>query len=161
MSTANDGGFPGAAEPLDDQDFRVLDAVREVYEAIDPMPADLLDDIRFSVAVQELGMEIARQPEGLLTAGTRGESDRRLIRFESSRTTVLVGLHVGDDGAVRLDGWLTPPGAHPVELRSPDETWTTESDERGRFVLDGLPRTRAYLIVWAGTAAVTTPTIEL
>jgi hypothetical protein len=160
MSTANDGGFPGAAEPLDDHDFRLLDSVREVYEAIDPMPAGLLDDIRFTIAVQELNMEVARESPGLLAVGTRGEDDRRLLGFESASATITIGLQAGERG-VRLDGWLTPPGAHEVELRSPHRNWTTESDERGRFVLDGLPHINAYLTVHIGTVAVTTPTIEL
>lgn len=160
MSTSNDR-FPGAAEPLDDQDFRVLDAVREIYEVIDPMPADLLDNIRFEIAIRDLGMEVARESSGLLAVGTRGENDdRRLLGFESPSATITVGLQV-NDGAVRLDGWLAPPGAHDVELRTPHRNWMTESDERGRFVLDGLPRTTAYLIIRAGITTITTPTIEL
>lgn len=153
-------GFPGAAEPLDDQDFRVLDAVREVYELIDPMPAELLDNIRFEIAVRNLGMEVARESPGLLAVATRGEDDRRLLGFESSSATITVGLQV-TDGGVRLDGWLTPSGAHEVELRTPQRNWATTSDERGRFALDGLPHTTAYLIVHIGPVSVTTPTIEL
>ncbi len=147
-------------EPLDEQDFRVLDAVREVYEAIDPMPADLLDGIRFSIAVRDLGMEVARESHDLLAVGTRGEDDKRLLSFESASATITISLRVDDSGTVRLDGWLIPAGTGLVELRSPLGSWTTESDERGRFVLDGLPRTNAYLVIRAG-AVVTTPTIEL
>ncbi|HUQ55880.1 hypothetical protein [Lentzea sp.] len=147
-------------EPLDEQDLLVLDAVREVYEALDPMPADLLDGIRFSIAVRDLGMEVARESPSLLAVGTRGEDDRRLLSFESASATITIGLRVDDAGAVRLDGWLTPAGTGSVELRSPRGSWTTETDERGRFVLDGLPRTSAYLVIRAG-AVVTTPTIEL
>ncbi|MEU0881608.1 hypothetical protein ABZ345_23595 [Lentzea sp. NPDC005914] len=153
-------GVSGAAEPLDDQDFRLLDAVREVYELVDPMPADLLDDIRFEIAVHDLGMEVARESPGLLAVGTRGEDDRRLLGFESPSATITVGLQTSE-GAVRLDGWLAPPGTHEVELRTPQRNWTTTSDERGRFVLDELPRTTAYLIVHVGRVSVTTPTIEL
>lgn len=161
MNTGNNSRPPGAAEPLDEQDFLVLHDVREVYEAIDPMPAELLDNIRFSIAVRDLGMEIARAPADLLAVVTRGENDRRLISLESPSMTITIGLRVDDDGTVRFDGWLSPRGAHTVELHTPDGTWTTESDQRGRFVLDHLPRTTAYLTVRTGTVVVTTPTIGL
>ncbi|MDX8054486.1 hypothetical protein SK571_34390 [Lentzea sp. BCCO 10_0798] len=152
----------GAAGPLDDRDFLILDGVRDVYSAIDPMPEDMLDNIRFALAVEHLETEVARAASDLVAVVTRGENEQRLVSFESPSMTITLGIRANDDGTMRLDGWLTPPGTHHVELRTPAGTVTAESDERGRFAMDGVPRTSAYLTVRpARMRAITTPTIAL
>lgn len=150
----------GAAEPLDDRDFQVLDGVRDLYAAIDPMPAGMLDDIRFALAVEHLQTEVARAAADLLPVITRGADEQRLHTFESPAMTIVVSVRHNDDGTARIDGWLEPPRAHPVELRTPDGTVTTWSDERGRFSMDGVAHGTGYLTVRPQLAkAVTTPTI--
>ena len=53
---------PDAApdEPMDDLDFAILDGIRELFERADPMPADLPERIRFSLAMRDLEAEVAR-----------------------------------------------------------------------------------------------------
>lgn len=152
----------GPAEPLDGRDFQILDDVHDLYAAIDPLPAGMLDDIRFALAVEHLETEVARAAADLIPVITRGESEQRLHTFESAAMTIVVSVRHNDDGTVRVDGWLEPPCAHPVELRTPDGTVTTWSDERGRFALDGMAHGSGYLTVRpAGERAITTPTIAL
>ncbi len=52
--------LPSADEPLDDVDFGMLDGIREMFQAADPMPADLPERIRFSLALRDLEIEVAR-----------------------------------------------------------------------------------------------------
>jgi hypothetical protein len=156
----------GTAEPLDDRDFLILDGVRELYESIDAMPDDMLDEIRFVLALEHLETEVARAASDLEMAMTRGGDNRRLITFESSHMTIVLGVKDDEDGTVRLDGWLTPPGAHHVELHVPTGVITTSADEQGRFAIDGIVRSSAHLtvrLVQPQTAlrAVTTPTVDL
>ena len=54
MTPPEPGRLPPAGEPLDDADFGVLDDIRELFEAVDPMPADLPERIRFSLALRDL-----------------------------------------------------------------------------------------------------------
>ncbi|MGW4213489.1 hypothetical protein ACWEIJ_36265 [Lentzea sp. NPDC004789] len=151
----------GAAEPLDDRDFLILDSIRDVYSAIDPMPAEMLENIRFAVAVEHLDAEVARAASDLVAVTTRGENRERLVTFESPSMTVIVGIRHNSDRTTRVDGWLTPPGSHRVELRTPDGTITTESDEHGRFAMT-VPSTSGYFTVRpARGRPVTTPTIAL
>ena len=52
-----------ADEPLDDVDFRLLDDIRGMFDAADPMPADLPERIRFFLALRDLEIEVARLAE--------------------------------------------------------------------------------------------------
>ena len=56
------GPLPSAGEPLDDVDFGVLDEIRELFEAADPMPADLPERIRFSLALRDLEVRSPGSP---------------------------------------------------------------------------------------------------
>ena len=55
--------LPSADEPLEDADFALLDDIRELFQAADPMPADLPERIRFSLALRDLEIEVARLAE--------------------------------------------------------------------------------------------------
>ncbi|USX53598.1 hypothetical protein [Lentzea sp. HUAS12] len=156
----------GVAEPLDDRDFLILAGVRELYEAIDPMPAEVLEEIRFSLALRHLETEIARAVPDLAAAVTRGEESRRLLAFESPGMKIALGVKPNGDGTVRLDGWLTPPGEHRVELHAQTGVIVTRADERGRFAVEGVARTPVHLTVRlakpvTALRAVTTPTFAL
>ena len=60
MTPPDAGGLPSADEPLDDTDLGVLDDIRELFQAADPMPADLPERIRFPLALRDLEVEVAR-----------------------------------------------------------------------------------------------------
>lgn len=156
----------GTAEPLDDRDFLILEGVRDLYEAIDPMPVDMLEEIRFSLALEHLETEVARAVPNLAAAMTRGRESRRLLAFESPGMKITLGVKNNEDGTIRLDGWLTPRGPHRVELHTPAGVTTTQADERGRFAVEGVTRAPTYLTVRlaeprTALRAVTTPTIDL
>src|SRR5438094_701184 len=63
MTPPGPGRLPPADEPLDDADFGVLGDIRELFEAVDPMPADLPERIRFALALRDLEVEVARLAE--------------------------------------------------------------------------------------------------
>src|SRR5439155_4878886 len=134
---------PGAAaaEPLDERDAAVLGDLRDLYGVLDPVPADLVDRVRFTLALDDLDVEVIRLREetGLDLAGVRGDEESRTITFDSDSLTVMISiLPLGRD-EVRLDGWLAPPAAHRVELRSAHGDFATDADDEGRFVIDRVP----------------------
>jgi hypothetical protein len=61
----------------------------------------------------------------------------------------MIDIAERQDGMVRVDGWLAPPGAHLVELRSPQGVSTALADSDGRFVLDEVPRGLVQIVVRA------------
>ncbi|MFD1047449.1 hypothetical protein ACFQ1S_18840 [Kibdelosporangium lantanae] len=149
--------------PMDTVDAEVLTGLRDLWSTVDPMPTGLLDQIKFAVDLEHIEMEVARQVP-LQPAMARGDDEQsRLITFDSDSLTIMVSLRTNHDGTIRLDGWLTPAGRHPVELRTDNQDQATVSDEDGRFVLDLVTPGMAQLVVRPDgtTRTVTTPTISL
>ena len=149
-------------EPLDDVDRTILAGVKDFWTAADPMPASLLDRIKFAIELENVDIEVMRLTE-LQPAAARGDEQSRLITFDSESVTIMVSIRPNPDGTIRVDGWLTPAGRHPIELRSSGNGRATVSDEDGRFVLDTIQPGLAQLVVrpTGSSRTVTTPSISL
>lgn len=142
--------LPSADEPLDDADFALLDDIRELFEAADPMPADLPERLRFFLALRDLEIEVARLAEEedlAAVAAARGEEQSRTITFDSDSLTIMIRIDANQDGTVRVDGWLAPPQRREIEVKTTADPLSTASDEQGRFAFVRVPRGTAQLIV--------------
>lgn len=146
--------------PFDD-----LDRIRALYSAIDPVPPELVRHAQFALDIELLGIDVARPDleHTLSGAGARGEPQDKLLTFAGTTVTITIQIRVRDDGDVRVDGWLTPPAEHRVELRTERGTTVTQSAPHGRFAFDRIPRGAAQFVVRppAGTDTIVTPTITL
>ncbi|WP_410593197.1 hypothetical protein [Amycolatopsis sp. lyj-23] len=155
---------PGANEPLDELDFRLLAGVRELWEDADPMPATLLEQIRFAIQLEDVDLEVMRirDQEQLAVARSAAEQGR-LITFDSESLTIMVNVSPEPGGTIRLDGWLTPPAEHPIEVRTANGPLTTASDAEGRFAVGGVPHGMVQVLVRTvgRSRTVSTPAIEL
>jgi hypothetical protein len=60
MTHPDRSGTPADDEAPDESDLAILDGVRELFQAADPMPASLPERIRFWLAVRDLEVEAAR-----------------------------------------------------------------------------------------------------
>jgi hypothetical protein len=124
---------------MDDDDEALLADLRRVFSLVDPVPPDLL----FSLSVTGLNVEVCRlvpqSPAGLL-AGVRGDEQTTRATFESASLTIMVEWTAGAAGTVRLDGWLAPPAACRIELRTVDGPQTMDTDEGGRFAAQRVTR---------------------
>jgi hypothetical protein len=153
-------------EPIDDVDRTILAGVKDFWTAADPMPASLLDRVKFAIELENVDLEVLRLTE-VQPAAARGDEQSRLITFDSESVTIMVSIRPNPDGTIRVDGWLTPAGRHPIELRSSSSAdaagMATVSDEDGRFVLDTIQPGLAQLIVrpTGSSRTVTTPSISL
>jgi hypothetical protein len=144
------GPLPSADEPLDEVDFGVLDDIRELFEAADPMPADLPERIRFSLALRDLEVEVARlAEEEQLAVAARGTELSRTVTFDSTSLTIMIRIDANQDGTARVDGWLAPPQRREIEMKTGADSLTTASDDQGRFAFTRVPRGTAQLIVRA------------
>jgi hypothetical protein len=148
---------------MDDVDVAVLSGLRDMWTAVDPMPGALLDQIKFAVDLERVDLEVTRLVELEPATARGGDEQSRLITFDSDSLTIMVSIRANQDGSVRVDGWLTPPGPRPVELRTEHRRLTTVSDEDGRFVLDPVQSGMAQLVVRPDSSGrtVTTPAICL
>lgn len=139
-----------ALRPLDAVDDRLLAEVGQLLTEADPVPADLVDRIRFSLALDEMYAEVAqlsRMPldsvavRGDQAAGMRTET----LTFSAERLTAMVTVTRPAPDRIRVDGWLAPPGVMRVHLRMQEGSQDAIADESGRFVFEGLPEGFAQL----------------
>jgi len=146
MTHSDAGGRPSADELLDETDFRLLDGIREMFQAADPMPADLPERIRFSLSLRDLEVEVARLVDQEAVAA-RGEEQSRTITFDSDSLTIMIRIDANRDGTARVDGWLAPPQRRELEMKTAADSLSVASDDQGRFVFPSVPRGTAQLVV--------------
>ena len=129
---------------IDEVDVANLEAVRELYDQLDPMPTGLVDRVRFAVALEHMDAEVAKLVEADALTGVRAAlgtaEEARTIIFESKTVTVMVSVSPAGGDMVRIDGWLTPEEPYRVEVRTPDTQFQTTADATGRFSVAELPR---------------------
>lgn len=141
-------------------DDELLLRMRDMWGEADPVPADLADLSCFALdhaTADDEVLDIVRKPR---LAAARGDERSQLITFDSASLTIMVNVTPHSDGSLRLDGWITPPAAYPVELRTPTSTRSTSCDDNGRFAFTGVVPALAQLSVRAN-GTVTTPAIAL
>jgi hypothetical protein len=132
-----------ATAPLDGSDQSLLDEVATLLQDVDPLPADLVERMRFALALDEVFDEVAEMARvsddalavrADLTEATRTET----LTFSAERLTAMVTVAPTAPGRVRLDGWISPAGVRRVAARMQGEDQEVSSDEGGRFVVDSM-----------------------
>ncbi len=149
MKPSDGGDWPAADGQLDDIDLAILDGVRQAFQEADPMPADLPERIRFSLALRDLEVEVARlaAEEDRRVLAARGAEQSRTVTFDSDSLTIMIRIDSNTDGTARVDGWLAPPQRREIEMRTAADSLSVVSDEQGRFAFASVPRSIAQLVV--------------
>ncbi|WP_442576022.1 hypothetical protein ACSBPH_02405 [Microbacterium sp. F51-2R] len=118
-------------------DRALYERLREMWQSVDPPPADLADRMVAAVAVEDLSREYA-----LLTlvesgerAAVRGGADTATLQFSDGETNVLLHVTVAEDGSRRIDGWVDAE-ALAIRLVQDDRDWPARPDQNGRFAFD-------------------------
>ena len=150
MKPSDAGGWP-ADGPLDETALQILADIRDLFQAADPMPPDLPERIRFSLALRDLEVEVARlaAEEDRQMLAVRGPEQSRTITFDSDSLTIMIRIDPNRDGTVRIDGWLAPSQRREIEMQTTADTLRVSSDEQGRFAFASVPRGTARLAVRA------------
>jgi hypothetical protein len=119
---------------LDDEDDRLLERIARLYDLIDPMPADLVERIGFTLTLADMQIELARLiQESRTPVGARGEERARTVTFSSESLTVMVTITPTTHRRCRIDGWIAPGAAIRVELRNDRGSQDVIADVDGRF----------------------------
>lgn len=158
-----------AAGLLDEVDAQVMQRLRAAVEKVDPIPAGLVERSLFAMTLAALDAELMDLQElasydGALRSEGSSAVAARTVTFTASALSMMITLSSGD-GAVRVDGWISPPRQLEVELRrAGSEPQTVVADEGGRFVLPRVERGLVGFVlhdVGSDNATLTTPTIEI
>jgi hypothetical protein len=148
MTGPHDGVPARREESLDASDIHVLSLVRGVYDAVDPVPAEVYERVRFAFDLAGADRELATLCETLTaSAAVRGTERADTLTFESPTMTICVTIGRPGGGVVRLDGWLDPGVSMRVELTSGGLRLHSMSDDSGRFVFDGVAEGEVRLAV--------------
>jgi hypothetical protein len=132
---------------LDDEGL--IAAVRRASEAMDPIPAGLVermvtvtrDVVREDPDLElELMLVMERFAE---LVGTRGGARSYTLRFGGEGIDLLVRVGVSEEeGRARLDGWVVPATSAPVQIREvggEGRSYDGAAAETGRFEFPDLP----------------------
>jgi hypothetical protein len=138
-------GRPGPlAVPGDDD---LLDHLADLWQRLDPAPADLAERITFVLGLEDLEVELMRITQANLSlAGARAEDQARTVTFSSDTLSVMVMINDLAVGGVRLDGWIAEGGGLQVGLRIDGSERTTAADDDGRFAFDAVPAGLTQLV---------------
>jgi len=139
MSDLTDDGA-GGPDP-------VLAELRELYQAVDPVPSTLYTRVRFALDLDNVERELATVCADLKLAAVRGVDQARTITFECQLLTIAITISVTGTDRYRLDGWIAPPASLPVEILSAGSRLQTSSDDGGRFVFEDVPTGETQLAV--------------
>ena len=141
-------------DAVDATDLRNLAEIRGLFSRTDPVPADLTERLKFAITVQALHAEIAELTDNALLA-TRGSAHPAdqveptptdSVTFTAASVSLMVSATPDDDDRVRIDGWVTSPGAH-VDAVTSEGTSTVVTDANGRFVLEDLPHGPVHFVI--------------
>lgn len=150
-----------ADEPMDAYDLELLASIAELFDEIDPPPAQLDEDVLVALALAGFDAEVATllpQPETVL----RGSAPIDSITFTSSTLQLMIQSSIDEDG-LRIDGWITGGGI-TVELHAGGVVRAEVSDAHGRLVWRGVPGGPLRFLLRPsdpGAKPVITPVFEL
>ena len=158
-----------AAEPLDDVDERILSQVGRLYDALDPVPADLVDRLQFAITLDALHVEIAKlqlaSSGELAMRGAEQVNAVKTLTFSSESVTTMVTISSDGPDRVRIDGWAAPGANASVELHQGSTTREVTADPEGRFVFDDVEHGLTRFVIRAADVSahppVATPAVEI
>ncbi len=117
--------------------------LRAVYDAVDPVPAEVTSvaygAMAFRTLDAELGRLIADTVDDLAGQVRDEHPTARLVTFESASLVIEVEVSPTSETERRLVGQLITPTAATLTAQWPDGEGTVEADGLGRFVVEGVP----------------------
>ena len=144
MRPPGNGPAEGA---FDELDASLLEQIGRLFEAVDPVPPDLVDRVVVALELDGLEDELARLDDGLVAAGgARGDEQARTVTFTSDSITAMITISQLGGAATRIDGWVTPSSGVSMEVDGAIFTIRTDIDPDGRFVVEPVPSGRVRFV---------------
>lgn len=117
----------------------LLAMLRKGLEETDSVPSDVAAFARAAFTWRDIDAELAAldfdSAEEGVPSGVRTSTTVRMMSFQAGQWIIDVEY---DEVAGRLIGATSPPARYSVDLHTSGATFTTESDDLGRFTADGV-----------------------
>lgn len=144
-------------QPMTRDDDIILDELRRVFAAIDPIPERVRLAARAAIEWRTVGADVAdlvhdSSVDERAIAG-RGACEPRMLTFAAPPLTIALEAEARADETLRLVGRLAPPQPAQVVVRHGEELIATRADERGRFVASGVARGPVSVRIRLGAGA--------
>jgi len=124
-----------------DDDF-LLDELRRIFAALDPIPEPAQIAARAAIEWRTLDAELAALVSDSIVEepllAVRGTAEPRMLTFEAPDLTIELEAEPSEDGTLQLVGQLVPPQPAQIAVRHGDDLTATHADARGRFVTGGV-----------------------
>ncbi len=123
---------------------RLASELRAVYDAVDPVPTEVLAVASGALAWRSIDADLAAlvadsADTGDRLAGVRDGGGARLVTFEADR--VVIEVEVAETGATRrLLGQVIPATTARVVVETPADATAVDVDSLGRFSMTGVGR---------------------
>lgn len=151
-------------QPMDELDDEILEQVQDLFDALDPPPADLTEEVVVAISLAAIDAEIATlQDQSELLLRTSGAASTDAVTFTGSSVQLMVSTSEDDGDTIRIDGWVTGGGVE-VELMRGAESTPAVADAHGRLVWRRVPHGQVRFLIHpptSGARPVLTPVIEL
>lgn len=124
---------------MDSVDDEILSQLGMMFDALDPPPEGLADDVLFGLSVAALDAELATlAQESALSLRTSSARSTDTVTFTSSALQLMVSV-TPDGETLRVDGWITGGGLE-VELLAGPSSHLAVSDVHGRLLWLSIPQ---------------------
>jgi hypothetical protein len=123
------------------EDEKLLAMLRKGLADSDAVPSDVVAFAKAAFTWRDIDAELAEldfdSADEEVPAGVRSSTTLRMISFQAGQWMIDIEY---DEAAGRLIGATSPPARYTVELHTSGASFTTESDDMGRFTADGIAR---------------------
>lgn len=120
---------------MPEPDDHVVDQLREVFEAVDAPPPQLVDAAKASIAWRTVDAELAELVSDSSTepaAAVRATEPTRLLTFSSGDTLIVIEV-ANERRTRRVIGQVVAPSVATIEVRHADGVVSVSTDADGRF----------------------------
>jgi hypothetical protein len=121
------------------RDEILLAMLRKGLEESDPVPSDVAAFAKAAFTWRDIDAELAEldfdSAEEDVPAGVRSSTTVRMMSFQAGQWMIDIEY---DEVAGRLIGATSPPARYSVDLHTSGATFTSDSDDFGRFTADGI-----------------------
>lgn len=123
------------------EDEKLLAMLRKGLADSDTVPSDVAAFAKAAFTWRDIDAELAEldfdSADEEVPTGVRSSTTLRMISFQAGQWMIDIEY---DEAAGRLIGATSPPARYTVELHTSGASFTTESDDMGRFTADGIAR---------------------